>query len=243
MKLYISKGVANGRKVRAVASHLGIDPELVWLDYFTGDVFSDAFARINPTLRLPALDDDGFVLWESTAIAKYFCGLRPGNHLYPEDLKIRADIDRWLSWDLAHYNQHYALLSLEAVVKPKLLGLANDEAAIQWAIPHLHANAAILEAHLEGRRYIVGDALTLADYAFGCSEFFQHRIPFDWSAYPNINAFYDRMRAEPHLAKTAVPPEEMGRRPDGEPPFQTAADPSAAARRFNPAPSALAATH
>ncbi|MBB4633392.1 glutathione S-transferase family protein [Sphingosinicella soli] len=233
MKLYTSRGVANGRKVRAVASHLRLKLDLIWLDYFTGDVFSDAFARLNPTLRLPVLDDDGFLLWESTAIIQYLCGKVPGNDLYPEDPRVRADINRWLSWDLAHYNQHYSLLSLESVVKPKLLGLPNDEQAIRWAIPHLHANAAILDAHLSGRRYMVGDRISLADYAIGASEFFQHRLPFDWSGYPNINAFYDLMRAEPHLASTAVEPEEMGRRPEGARPFMEQSDPSSAARRFD----------
>ncbi|WP_347270961.1 glutathione S-transferase family protein [Rhizorhabdus histidinilytica] len=233
MKLYVSKGVANGRKVRAVADHLGLKPELVWLDFHSGDVFSEAFARINPTQRIPALDDDGFLLWESTAIIRYFCALRPGNALYPDDIRVRADIDRWLSWDLAHYNQHYSLIALESVVKPRLLGLPADEEIIRWAVPHLHANAAVLDRHLAGRRYLVGDALTLADYAIGASEFFQHRLPFDWSAYPSLNAFYDRMRAEPHLLATAVAPEEMGRRPEGVEPFQSAVDTTAPARRFD----------
>jgi len=39
-------------------------------------------------------------------------------------------------------------------------------------------------------------------------------IPFDWSGYPNVNAYYDRMRADPHWAKTAPPsPEAIGRKP------------------------------
>jgi glutathione S-transferase len=240
MKLYVSQGVANVRKARAVASHLGLDLRLIWLDFFSGEVWSEAFARINPARRLPALDDDGFLLWESSAIIRYFCARCPGNGLYPDDPQVQADIDRWMSWDLAHYNQHYSLLSLEAVVKPQLLKLPSDEQAIQWAIPHLHANAAILDAHLEGRRYMVGESLTLADYAIGASEFFQHRIPFDWSSYPNLSAFYDRMRAEPHLASTAVEPGQMGRRPDGAEAFLASEDPASAARRFVPEPARAA---
>jgi len=234
MKLYVSQGVANARKARAVAGHLGLKPQLVWLDFFSGEVWSDDFARINPTRRVPVLDDNGFILWESSAIIRYFCAKCPGNGLYPDDPQVQADIDRWISWDLAHYNQYYSLLSLEAVVKAKLLKLPHDEQAIRWAIPHLHANAAILEAHLQGRNYLVGDEITLADYAIGSSEFFQHRIPFDWSAYPNLNAFYERMRAEPHLAATAVEPEVMGHRPEGVAPFLASEDAGSAARRFVP---------
>lgn len=73
----------------------------------------------------------------------------------------------------------------------------------------------MLEQHLEGKRYLVGDDITLADYAMIHVELLKDMTSFDWSPYPNINDYYDRMRAVPHWANTAVPLEETGRIPAG----------------------------
>ena len=74
--------------------------------------------------------------------------------------------------------------------------------------------ADVLEGHLAGRDYVVGDDLTLADYSIVNIEGFKEAIPFDWSPYPNINAYFDRLRADPYWAATApASVEEIGRKP------------------------------
>ena len=60
MKLYIANGSTNCRKVQAVANHLGITIETIYLDYMKGDPKSSAYLRINPTGRVPALADNDF---------------------------------------------------------------------------------------------------------------------------------------------------------------------------------------
>ena len=81
-----------------------------------------------------------------------------------------------------------------------------------------HRFAAVLERHLEGRRFLVGDDWTLADYAVGHVEVFIDRVPIDLSRYPNISAFYQRLRDNPHWAATApARPEETGRVPAAAP--------------------------
>ncbi len=73
--------------------------------------------------------------------------------------------------------------------------------------------AAVLNTHMEGREFAVGDHITLADYALIHVEFFKEMIPFDWSPYPQLNAYYERMRVVPHWKKSEVPPEQLGRKP------------------------------
>ena len=88
-----------------------------------------------------------------------------------------------------------------------------NQALIEWCIEKLNHYAPVLEVSLQGRDYLVGDGLTLADYAVAHQEMFVDAVPFDWMEYPNITAYYERMRNNPHWAKTAVAPEAMGRRP------------------------------
>jgi len=213
MKLYVVSGSPNARKVQSVAGHLGLEITQVFLDFSRGDTKSPGYLEINPTGRVPALEDDGFVLWESNAINKYLCSKCPDNTLYPVDPRVQADIDRWLSWELAHYNQQLGILTFQTVVKPNFFGQPPDAPLVAWSVRNLRAHADVLERHLEGKRYLVGDDITLADYAMIHVELLKDMTSFDWSPYPNINDYYDRMRAVPHWARTAVPLEEAGRIP------------------------------
>lgn len=215
MKFYNVVGSGNCRKVLAVINHLGLDVEIEHLDFFEGDLTTPEYLGINPNGRVPALTDGDFSLWESNAIMQYLAGKVPGNKLFPEENQVRADIDRWQCWELAHYNQAFGVLAFEAVLKPQFgMGEVNQP-LVENAKENLALFAAVLEGHLQNRSYVVGDEITLADYSIINIEMMKDAIPFDWSDYPNVNAYYDRMRADPHWAKTAPPgPEAIGRKPD-----------------------------
>lgn len=215
MKLYVVNGAPNARKVQAVVNHLQLPIEQVFLDFFKGDTKSSAYLKINPTGRVPALVHDGFTLWESNAVNKYLCAQCPGNTLYPADPRIQADIDRWLSWELAHFNQQLGILTFQTAAKPAFLGEQPDEYLVGWSMRMLSGHAEVLERHLTGRRYLVGEEITLADYAMVHVEALKDMTPFDWSPYPKVNAYFDRMRDVEHLANTASTPEQMGRVPMG----------------------------
>ncbi len=215
MKLYVANGSTNSRKVQAVVDHLGITVETIYLDYMKGDLKSPAYLKINPTGKVPAFEENGFALWESNAINKYLCGKRPGNALYPADPRVQADIDRWLSWEIAHFNDQLGILAFQTVLKPNVFGQQPDDHLVAWSMHMLRGHADVLERHLDGRNFMVGDDITIADYAIIHLESMKDMTPFDWSPYPNINAYFDRMRSVPHWVKTAARPEEFVRVPKG----------------------------
>ena len=214
MKLYAVVGSPNCRKVRAAINHLGIDVEIEYLDFFTGDLESADYLGLNPNAMVPTLQDEEFVLWESNAIMQYLANLVPGNSLFPHDVQVRADITRWQCWELAHYNKAFGVLALEAIAKPTYMQMEGDPAIIAWAGQELARFAKVLEGHLENREYAVGDDVTLADYSLIHIEAFKEAIPFDWSPYPNVNAYYQRIAALPYWADTAPEsPDTVGKRP------------------------------
>ncbi|GAB4188878.1 MAG: glutathione S-transferase family protein [Wenzhouxiangellaceae bacterium] len=221
MKLYVVNGAPNARKVQAVVNHLGLPVEQIFLDFFKGETKSPAYLQINPAGRVPALVHDDFTLWESNAINKYLCAQCPDNTLYPADPRVQADIDRWLSWELAHFNQQLGILTFQTVAKPVFLGEQPNEPLVNWSMQMLSGHAKLLEGHLDGRQYVVGDAVTLADYAMAHIESMKDMTPFDWSPYPNINAYFDRMRDVEHFARTGSAPEQTGRVPTGATAFST----------------------
>ncbi len=215
MKLYNVVGSPNCRKVLAVINHLGLDVEIAYLDFFSGDLTSTKYLRINPNGRVPALRDGDFSLWESNAIMQYLADQVPGNSLFPDDPATRADIVRWQCWELAHYNRAFGTLAFETVAKPQFALGEPDAALVANALEDMNQFAPVLEGHLTSRDYAVGDDITLADYSLIHVEPFKEQIPFDWSGYPNLNAYYERMRAVPHWAQTAPGDNQaLGRKPD-----------------------------
>jgi len=155
-------------KVIAVANHLGLDITIRHLDFFKGEHKTPEYAALNPNMLMPTLKDGDYVLWEANAIMQYLAGKKPQSGLLPSDERGRLDVTRWQFWDLAHWDPAVAILLIEKFVKPKIIGTNDiDQAAIGRGTEMFHRAAAVLDGHLKGRKYIVGDSLTLADFAIG----------------------------------------------------------------------------
>lgn len=105
-------------------------------------------------------------------------------------------------------------MSFETVAKPGFMNQPPDAELVKWSQRELGRFAPVLDGAMQGRQYLVGDALTLADYSVAHLEGFKEMVPFDWAPYPHLNDYFDRVRAAPHWAATAPPsPEAIGRLP------------------------------
>lgn len=214
MKLYNVIGSPNCRKVLAVADDLSIKLDIEYLDFFAGDLMKPDYAALNPNRMVPTLRDGDLVLWESNAIMQYLADGVPDNTLFPKDPKARADIVRWQCWELAHFNRAFGALAFETVAKPNFLKQEGDKEIIRLAQHDLARFAPVLDAHLKGRRFLIGDGITLADYSMIHLENFQAAVPFDWKPFANISAYFERGRALPTWARTApVDPAAVGKKP------------------------------
>ena len=192
MKLHIVPGSPNSRKVEAVIHHLGLRVEIVEHDLFAGALRKPDYLALNPNARVPTLEDGSFLLWESNAINQYLADKAGDHRLFPRDPKGRADVTRWQCWELAHFNRPFGTLAFETVAKGRR-GLAPDAAAMSLAQTELERSAPVLDAHMAGRRYVVGDEVTLADYSMVMLESYRALVPFDWSPYGHLNAYLDRV--------------------------------------------------
>jgi glutathione S-transferase len=161
MKLYDFAFSPNSRKVRAVAYELDIAVELVPVDLLRGEQQAPGFLALNPNGRVPVLDDDGFVLWESTAIQRY---LAAGSRLLPTNRRALAEVDRWLAWQLAHLGPAMSKVAFERIVKRVTKKGAPDEAMVAIGTAEFAKFTAILDGALAGKEYVAG-ALSIADFA------------------------------------------------------------------------------
>ena len=192
MLLYNSSVSGNCYKVRLLLAHLGAEYETHEVDVIDRSDRGTLLGALNPALRVPTLVlDDGRALAESNAILWYF---GEGTRFVPADRYERAQVLQWLFFE--QYEHEPAL----AVVR-FLVALSGEpekhEALIEQRTRAGYRALAAMERHLDGRSFLVGDSLTLADLSLYAYTHVAHEGRFDLEPYPAIRAWLDRVAAEP----------------------------------------------
>ncbi len=167
MKLYFFPTPRN-LCVTAMIDHLGLDVERVPVNLLEGVHKAPEFVAINPNMKVPALVDGDFHLWEHPAIMLYLAE-KAGGDLVPKSARERADLMRWVSWMQMHWAEGADALGMEFLAKPAM-GLGDpDQNVVNRAVDHLSTLVPIVETHLGNSRYFLGDTLSVADFIFGGS--------------------------------------------------------------------------
>ena len=196
IKLYDSKISPYARKVRLVAAELDIPIEKISLDFQKGDPKKPEYLALNPNGKVPTLDDDGFVLWESIAILKYLAGKK--GKLLPAGAQGAAQADQWMFWWATHPEPAIELLLYELVLKPFFGKPGNDASIIQEGRDLLAHFLPVLDKQLTGKEYVLGD-LSIVDFAIAPPlELAQRRLNVDLAKYPGITAWLARLQAKPY---------------------------------------------
>src|SRR4051812_21302892 len=121
----------SGRIVGIVAlnNYLSLGCELKPIDLARGEQRAPEYVSLNPNKKMPTLEDDGIVLWESNAILFYMASKRPESGLWPSDPQGQADVLRWLFWESAHWDaESCGMVAFEKGSK-NVLGLGPPEPA------------------------------------------------------------------------------------------------------------------
>ena len=194
MLLYDSPVSGNCYKVRLLLAHLGVGYERRLVDVTDrSDAYRSALlGDLNPARRVPTLVlDDGRALAESNAILWYF---GEATRFVPEDRYQRAQVLQWMFFE--QYDHEPAIAVARFLLtysgRPELYDQRRDELA-----PRGSRALEAMERHLEGRRFLVGDRLTLADIALYAYTHVAHEGGFDLASYHAVRSWLDRVAAEP----------------------------------------------
>jgi len=201
MKLYQYAFSPACQKVVAVAHEVGLPLELATVELFKGEARTPAMLAKNPNGKVPILEDGDFVLWESTAMMAYLAAKAGREDLAPTTPRERAEVDRWTSWEGAHFGPAIRKVAFERVVK-KLAGLgAPDEAAVKLGIDEFATRASVLEHSLGTKEYVCG-RLTIADFALAPYAALAESCGLDFEPYPKAKAWLARMTARDSVKQT-----------------------------------------
>lgn len=192
MKLY---GFPGTRAQRALwgLHEVDADFEYVSVNLLEGEHKRPEFLRLNPAGKVPVLVDGDLVIPESAAIVLYLAEKYPEKALLPVDLEERAQAYRWTLFAVTELEQPLWRITRHTFLYPQDKRLPAD---IELAREDFRSMAALLEKHLEGRQFIVGDRLTVAD----CVTVYL----IDWAneshlidGFPRLQAYLERLYARP----------------------------------------------
>jgi glutathione S-transferase len=190
----------SGRIVGIVAlkNYLALECELKPIDLGRGDQRTPEYVLLNPNRKMPTLEDDGIVLWESNAILFYMASKRPESGVWPSDLKGQADVLRWLFWESAHWDaESVGMVSYEKGSKD-VLGLGPpDPAFIARGEQNFSRFAAVLNDSLKGKTWLLGDRLTLADFSIGGLLPSAERMALPVSRFTEVCRWYETLASLP----------------------------------------------
>jgi glutathione S-transferase len=168
MRLYLFPPSARSLGVVALKNHLAIECELRPVDLGRGDHRTPEYVALNPNSKVPALEDDGFVLWEANAILFYLASKRPARGLWPADPRGQADVLRWLAWESAQWDaESIGMVTFEKNSKVVLGTGAPDPAFIARGEENFARFAAVLDEQLKDKSWMIGEGLTIADFSIG----------------------------------------------------------------------------
>src|SRR5947207_3655973 len=193
MAEYLLYGFAQSGNCYKAALYLelaGADWQTRFVDYFNGETRTAEYRRINVMGEAPVLEHGDLRLSQSAVILDYLVE-RFGRYGWTDGAE-RREIMRWLFWDnhkLTSYTATYRFMrTFMEDPPPAVVAEFRNRAEAAWKV---------LNAHLANRRYVAADRLTIADLSLCGYLFFADEIGVDWSVYPGIRDWLERVRAEP----------------------------------------------
>ncbi|MFQ5972748.1 MAG: glutathione S-transferase family protein [Alphaproteobacteria bacterium] len=191
-KLYDYLSSGNGYKVRLLLHQLDISYERIELDILHGASRTPEFLAKNPNGKIPTLElDSGEILSESDAILYY---LADGTPFLPDDRLDRARVLQWMFFE--QYSHEPAIAVARSIL------MHEDEAGPRRALlPELEERGYraldVMEGHLTGRTFFVGESYTVADIALYAYTHVADEGGFTLDGVPAIRAWLDRVAAQP----------------------------------------------
>ena len=196
MKLY---GFGPTRSLRALWGLRELDAEFEFIpvNLLAGEHKSPEFLKLNPAGKVPVLVDGDIVIPESAAIVLYLADKYRDRGLMPADLESRAQVYRWTLFAMTELEQPLWRMAKHTTLYPEAKRLPAD---IALAREEFIAMAAILEAHLEGRRFIVGDGVTVADCVIAYLMDWANEVQL-LEGFAQLGAYLERMYERPTAPK------------------------------------------
>jgi len=197
LKLHYHPLSTYARRVRIALIEKGIPAELVEVDMPARAHRSPAYLALNPYGRVPTLEEDGFILFESTAILDYLEATHPSPPLVPADARGRALVSMHMKLCDIQLARQTGVIIFPKRFLPKDRW---DEPAMAQAKKDIEKHLDIVDAQLKGKQYVVGDRYSLVEVCY--TPFVEFFPLMEITPPPNVAGWVTRMLERPSAKET-----------------------------------------
>ncbi|TCV84076.1 glutathione S-transferase family protein [Sulfurirhabdus autotrophica] len=198
MKLYGHPYSNAARRVQMFCEECKIPYTYQMVDLMKGEQYAPEYLALNPNGKVPVIEDDDFVLWESNTIMRYLADKHKAESWYPRDAKSRSQVDQWLDWSQTRlgpeagkimFNTHFA-------------GENGNKQAIEDGKKWLQKILPVMNALLSKQTYLCGEAITLADLAAVTNVAYLEMCRYELDEFPAVCNWYSSMKQRPSFVAT-----------------------------------------
>ncbi len=194
LKIWGRTNGLNVQKLMWCVGELGLEHERVDHGGKFGGNDAPWYRAMNPNGRVPTIDDDGFIVWESNTIVRYLAEKHGQGQLCPTDLQARATASKWMDWQLGTLLKSVMPIFYNLIRKsPEERNEAELGEAIALAAEHF----AILDGQLAKTPYVAGDQLTMGDIPVGVLTYRWFNLPIERPTLVHVEDWYERLCQRP----------------------------------------------
>ena len=193
----------NVQKVLWCCDEMAVPYERIDAGMTFGVVDTPAYRKLNPNGLVPTIEDDGFVLWESNAIVRYLAAKHAAGGIWPDDLRARAEADKWMDWSNTTFWPAMRALFMGLIRTP---ADRRDPQALEDSRLKTAEVLGIVDAHLASRAHLAGDVFTMGDIVLGCGIWRWMAMPIERPDLPNVQRWFDTLARRPAYRKVVMLP-------------------------------------
>ena len=202
LKIWGRKNSSNVRKPLWAAEELGLAYEAIDAGGALGVFDTPLYRAMNPHGRVPVIEDDGFVLWESNAIVRYLLAKHaPNSAWYSADPQARASADKWMDWTTSSFAGPFRTVFWGVLRTP---ADKQDWPAINAAIKECTELLNMADQALASQPYLSGSEIGMGDIPLGSFIYAWFEMPIERAAQPYLEAWYARLKQRPAYQKAVM---------------------------------------
>ena len=194
----------NLQKVMWFVDELGIAHRHIELGGQFGGLDTPEFLAKNPHGRVPVIDDDGVVVWESQAILRYLAARFGAEIFWHEDPGQRSQTDRWMDWSQSSLQPDFLLGIFWGFYRTP--EAQRNQPAIAKKIERCAHHFRLLDRVLADRPFMLGEELSLADIPIGTNLYRYFNLDIERPEIPHVEAWYERLQERPGYRKHVMVP-------------------------------------
>lgn len=202
LKIWGRKNSSNVRKPLWAAEELGLAYEAIEAGGAFGVVDTPEYRAMNPNGRVPVIEDDGFVLWESNAIVRYLLARHaPDSHWYSANPQTRAVADKWMDWTTSSFAGPFRTVFWGVLRTP---ADKQDWKAINAAIKECNELLSMADSALASQPYLSGKDIGMGDIPLGSFIYAWFEMPIERAPQAHLQAWYERLKQRPAYQKAVM---------------------------------------